>query len=269
MIISNEDTITHKDQAFKTTDSTTVDAPPPDYASAIQTTQTQTPEPKKRAPSSSQADNYISIIQPVGPIECTYVLDPFLHVPQALLPPLSYGETEWMRKNLALNGKLGTINADITLHRSEGPQDGDAAVMEGRIQKKRINMEAQTSVGTINFKLRESPPSKKCLPFSLSCSAHIGSIVLFIPRSFRGFVDVHATIGQVNLTPGVAERARWIGSRLGKRRCFVGDFRALAESQNGIEENDSKWTGDEVDLQTWVGSIEIAYIDETVVGRSL
>jgi hypothetical protein len=41
--------------------------------------------------------------------------DPFLSIPQSLLPPLSADETESSRKNLKIYSKNGSVDVDITL----------------------------------------------------------------------------------------------------------------------------------------------------------
>ncbi|KAK7458801.1 hypothetical protein VKT23_009807 [Stygiomarasmius scandens] len=224
------------------------EVPPPDYTSALGSDAFRRQNPSI---SSSQSVNYLSINQLVGSIECTHILDPSLHIPESLLPPLAIGETEWARKNLSLKGKLGAVEADITLHCEEPQETTNQSKFSTR-----VNMEVQTSVGAISVKLRDPPtPSVgKRWPFHLSCSTHIGQINLFIPRSFQGFIDVSTTVGHVVLAPDVTKVVRWTDSKIRRRRCFLG---ALVNAAN-------KESIDEVVLNTLVGSVEIAYVDGTV-----
>lgn len=54
------------------------------------------------------------------------MIDPLMHIPLNLLPPLNDGEIERDRKNLVLRTKDGSIDADIWLIGQEevAPKDG-------------------------------------------------------------------------------------------------------------------------------------------------
>lgn len=51
------------------------------------------------------------------------MIDPLMHIPLNLLPPLNAGETEQDRKNIYLRTKDGSIDVDIWLI---GQEDSDA-----------------------------------------------------------------------------------------------------------------------------------------------
>ena len=61
----------------------------------------------------AQPCNFVSVSRRDSSIKGTWLLDPMLSIPSELLSPLPEGESESTRKNLSLQTKDGSINANI------------------------------------------------------------------------------------------------------------------------------------------------------------
>lgn len=61
----------------------------------------------------AQPCNFVSVSRKDSSIKGTWLLDPMLSIPSELLSPLPAGESESTRKNLSLQTKDGSINANI------------------------------------------------------------------------------------------------------------------------------------------------------------
>ncbi|KAK7457762.1 hypothetical protein VKT23_010101 [Stygiomarasmius scandens] len=249
-----------------TTSTTVHDDPPPEYANALSvvpkdaqiqphTLSGTVPPGPTTVATSSQAVNYISLNQPLGSIDCKYIIDPFVYIPRAFLPPLAEGQSEVSRKNLSLRTKMGGITADVTMWHD------DSAERKEKMEKggKMVNMEMKALVGTIWLKLRDPTPrpTSQRPPFFLRCFTRTGTLFVELPRSFHGFILVTTTVGAVTLSTSLQSTARWLDSGLRSRRCFIGDMSGLSDHENG-----NTWTGDEVKLEASFGAVQISYVDE-------
>lgn len=67
----------------------------------------------ERSVPNAQPCNFESISRRDSSIKGTWLLDPMLSIPSEFLPPLPQGESESTRKNLSLQTRDGSINADI------------------------------------------------------------------------------------------------------------------------------------------------------------
>ncbi|KAG7086903.1 hypothetical protein E1B28_002821 [Marasmius oreades] len=216
----------------------------PRWSTSSSSFSSSTPGP---VPADSRAVNYISINKPLGSIDCTYLLDPTIHIPSSLLPKLEPGQTEDDRKNLSLKTKLGTIVANIHLLHREGSVS----------TTKRTTLECKTTLGTMVVKI-DATPSKTRPPFHLKAQTQSGTIDLQLPRSFRGFLTITTTIGTVTLSPEVHQANRWIhtGSAGRVRRGFLGDSSSLDD----VGLASGSWNGDEVVIETAMGSVDVSFV---------
>ncbi|ESK86690.1 hypothetical protein Moror_10937 [Moniliophthora roreri MCA 2997] len=203
------------------------------------------PSPSSWGGNPGQAVNFVAVNRPLGSIDCSYVLDPSLHIPARFLPPLEAGRSEEDRKNLVLKSRVGTIVANITLYHQEG-----ASVT------KRTSLEFKTTVGTMILKI-DAIGSSIRPPLFARAITNTGTVLLSLPRSFRGFVSVSTTIGAVTLSRDVTAMCRWITNTARIKKCFIGDPSGLTDA-----ELDS-WNGDEVEIETTIGSVDISYVAGT------
>lgn len=64
-------------------------------------------------PPSIEATNFVQMIRKEGSVKGTWIIDPTLVIPPALLPPLPDGAAEGDRKNLHLQSKEGSVYGDV------------------------------------------------------------------------------------------------------------------------------------------------------------
>jgi hypothetical protein len=139
--------------------------PPPEYSSEkSQTTDPNTQGAQPQAvedtlplvptsvtATSPKAANYISLNQPLSSINCTYIIDPLIQIPQSFLPALAPGQSEADRKNLSIRTKMGSITADITVWHDDSvsrtPKDGN---------RPRVSLEMKTMLGEMDVKVVRS-----------------------------------------------------------------------------------------------------------------
>ncbi|THU96197.1 hypothetical protein K435DRAFT_858796 [Dendrothele bispora CBS 962.96] len=258
---------------------------PPTGAQASQEAQTHAlsgtvPPGPVAVATSSKAVNHVSINQPLGSIDCTYIIDPLVQIPKSFLPKLAPGVPEHSRKNLSLRTKVGAIFADVTLWHDDSVQRTEKMDKEGK--KKWVNMEMKALVGAVCVKVAFSSlahlvpgpecdsstddsyqrdptpiPSSERPPFLLRCSTRTGQVFVQLPKTFHGFISITTAVGSVNLSKNIKQTARWVDSGMRKRKCFVGDISRLSD-----EDSRDLWSGDEVKLETPFGSVDISYIDE-------
>ena len=88
------------------------DDPPPTYVPSSDFPPVRPPEIVKPP---SQACNFISFVRKNNSVKGSFVVDPSLLIPSALLPPLPEGEAEESRKNLRLESTNGSVDTDIML----------------------------------------------------------------------------------------------------------------------------------------------------------
>ena len=94
--------------------------------------------------------NFISISKINGAVQGTWVINPGLVLPSALLPPLEKGETEETRKNLSLDSRNGAIDADVYVL---PPPSTSSALVKPR---QRVTIHAKSWNGAVTVKLVSS-----------------------------------------------------------------------------------------------------------------
>ncbi|KAK7034661.1 hypothetical protein VNI00_012303 [Paramarasmius palmivorus] len=264
MILRPEDAEKKDPNGPKDTQPSNPEEPPPEYeataSTSTSTSQPRTqeyttqdvPSPASPTPSvpstpaqpapNGQTVNYVVVNRPLGSIDCSYILDPSLRIPTRFLSALDVGESEADRKNLVLKSKLGTIVANIALyHQTSSPV------------AKRTTMEFKTTVGTMVLKIDDSQTPTRA-PFYLRAVTQTGTVILSMPRSFRGFVSVTTTIGAVSLSREVSAMSRWQTDTARVKKCFIGDCSGLSDAELDA------WNGDEVVIETAIGSVELSYV---------
>jgi hypothetical protein len=85
--------------------------PPPTYASLQQASSSS----QSLTQQSGHAANYVSLTRIHESLRETLTIDPTVHVPEFLLPPLSTEETPTSRKNLRLESTHGSISASVKI----------------------------------------------------------------------------------------------------------------------------------------------------------
>jgi len=225
--------------------------PPPTYVSSSPPpAPTMTPELPGPVAPKSKPINYLSLIREHNPIKGTYTIDPFMSIPQSLLPSLAANETETDRKNLKVYAKNGSVDVDITLS-----VNTEKLSMDDADRRKRATLDVGSHNGSVNIKLRRITPTPQIsIPFHLNVTSHNGAVTIGIPPTFEGLLTIYAKNGSVKLSDEITGRIAMHNEEKHTRRCFVGDI----SSFNG----DGDWPGDKLDVDAHNGRVKVFFVDE-------
>ncbi|KDQ59721.1 hypothetical protein JAAARDRAFT_56692 [Jaapia argillacea MUCL 33604] len=190
--------------------------------------------------------NFLYITRTNSSIKDSYVIDPNLRIPEAILPPLEEGE---MRKNVKLGSTHNAIYADLWIVGSEAPTSSSNTSS----LVKRTTIEVTSKNGYCSVKLHNSSP----YPFHLECKSHTGSIKILLPQNFQGPLTALSDYGSVTFSKAVSRQLIVFSEVNNKRFCFVGDY-----EQSGWGENPDAWVGDEVHVESSYGSVKVSFVDE-------
>ncbi|RDB27605.1 hypothetical protein Hypma_003798 [Hypsizygus marmoreus] len=220
--------------------------PPPTYTS-------ETP-PEASGPSSAplispqpaiKRSNYVSISRTNEAVKGTWYLDPALTIPAALLPPLVGDDTEDTRRNFNLQSSNGQIDADITI----APYDPST---DSKKLGRRTTMYARSSNGNIAVKVHD--PKSPRRPIYINAYSSNGGVSVSLPRSFEGLIGIKTHNGSSKFSAETSAQLTTFSDVNKMRRCFIGDYSKMADNQ--------EWTGDEVAVETYNGSVKLQYVDE-------
>ncbi|KAJ7101378.1 hypothetical protein B0H15DRAFT_763582, partial [Mycena belliarum] len=189
-------------------------------------------------PADVKPTNFLSLSRRNGSVKGTYVIDPRVKIPQAMLPPLA-DEADGVRRNVFLHTSNGSIDVDLFVV-------GDADV------KGRVEMHLKSANGSVTARIHTGDPARA--PIRTSVHSSNGSITLHLPRTFRGPVTVRARNGSVKFSGTLQTQVTTFGEGAQTRRCFVGAFADWAEGE--------AWAGDEVSIESGNGSVKLQYDDE-------
>ncbi|KAJ7078144.1 hypothetical protein B0H15DRAFT_933823 [Mycena belliarum] len=178
--------------------------------------------------------NLLSLSRRNGFVKGTYVIDPRVKIPQAMLPLLA-DEADGVRR-------------DVFLHTSNGPIDADLFVFG----KGRVEMHLKSTNGPVTGRIHAPDPARA--PIRTSVQSSKGLITLHLPRTFRGPVTVCARNGSVKFSGALQTQVTTFAEGAKTRRCFIGVFADWAEGE--------AWAGDEVSIESEKGSVKLQYDDE-------
>lgn len=183
-------------------------------------------------------------------------------IPRSLLNPLKDDETEEDRKNLRLYSENSTVDVDIYLVDSSDSQ-------EKNLDRKRITMDVKSRYGSVTtrvvgmviqsvFSMSDIQQHKGTAslrkPFYLHAEAPNGSVHVRVPSSFRGLVTVYTVHGSVKFSNTLHAKIATFNEVQNVRRWFIGDL-------TGYDE-ETEWSGDEVNILAENGSVKLRYSDE-------
>ncbi|KAJ7602371.1 hypothetical protein DFH06DRAFT_947608, partial [Mycena polygramma] len=126
--------------------------------------------------------NYISLTRRFGEVKGTFVLDPTLQPPSMQVPN--------NKLHLSLSALMGEVAAVVYVVGSEAASTS------------KTRMEVTSTMGTTRLEIHA--PDHRA-PISVSVSARLGEASLSLPRSFRGPLNVSATLGEVAISAALAQ----------------------------------------------------------------
>jgi len=239
-----------KDDKTAPLDPVSVETPPPysptsqpdETSSTTQSTsgEASTSAPVACSPPALPKSNFLTIKRSNTSLKGTYVIDPDLVVPEAMLPALESGEVE--RKNLRLHCENGSINAEVWL--VGGDSSGEA-----RGKRTKIDVRGRNGFVTVKMNAEESHP------FSLKISAHNGGITVALPKSFTGPLTMETRNGWVNISASLSPHVTTFSDIKSTRKCFIGDFVSSNYGQG-------EWEGSSLDIECHNGKVKLCHVDE-------
>ncbi|KAJ6478572.1 hypothetical protein C8R47DRAFT_1138877 [Mycena vitilis] len=219
MIVPPEDKSISKSNLSPPSEAGTVmaDASPPAYE-----------PPQSIAPPDIKPSNYISLTRRLGEVKGTFVLDPTLHLPPSMQVPNN-------KLHLSLSALMGEVAAVVYVV-------GSAAASTSKTR-----MEVTSTMGTTRLEIHA--PDHRA-PISVSVSARLGEAILLLPRSFRGPLNVSATLGEITISSALRAGTVMFGDRM-----FVGHWTEEEVKQKA-------WAGDEASISSSLGTVYVGYDDD-------
>jgi len=192
-----------------------------------------------------QPCNFISIKRVNEAVKDTFVIDPSITLPPALLTPLDDGTQERDRKNIHLQSVNGSVDVSVVFVTNDDTKPGPST--------KRSTIHAQSRNGSVTVKL--SAPSVRP-GIEMTATSKNGSVALYLPRSFNGFLTLSSVNGAIIFSDAVLQNLTTFSHVGATKRCFLGDFVGATLPEGG------EWSGDELVASSTNGKIKLFYVDE-------
>jgi hypothetical protein len=88
----------------------------------------------------------------------------------------------------------------------------------------------------------------------MTASSRNGSVAVYLPRSFHGFLTLSSANGSIVFSDAVSPNVTTFSHVTTTKRCFMGDLTAVPES--------GEWSGDELVANSHNGKVKVFYVDE-------
>ncbi|KAG5650926.1 hypothetical protein H0H81_010518, partial [Sphagnurus paluster] len=191
-------------------------------------------------------------------IKGDFTVNPYIHVPAALLIPASPNARDGLnRKNLKLEVENGGIDVNILLIGE--PTSGDAPITP-RCTTIDLRIRGSKFEGT-NFPLiaKIHTPILLHPPFHLSAHGIDGYHSLHLPTSFHGLVTIHVAAGDldlhISLSRGFNGNSMILSETALARSYFLGEL-------GGWTRDKQDWDGDQVDVSIARGMLRLQILGE-------
>ncbi|KAK7052047.1 hypothetical protein R3P38DRAFT_2762483 [Favolaschia claudopus] len=202
------------------------DEPPPAYVPEASTSGASA----RTADVSPRPTNFLSLIRASAPITGSFIIDPNIRIPEALLP-----DTVEPRRNLYLETTGAPIDVDIFV------------VGENTSSNMPVDIHLQAN-GPITARIHASPSIAR--PHIHLTAYSSAPISIAVPAFFRGPLTIRSS--RPSSSPSLPPQATIFSEAENTRRGFIGDF--------------TDWTrdsaGDELDLESASVSISVMEVEE-------
>ncbi|TDL24527.1 hypothetical protein BD410DRAFT_93121 [Rickenella mellea] len=219
---------------------------PPAYATSSSTHQSPSASQYSQPPSLPRQNN-LHIKRTAGPLKGTWIINPNLKLPEAVLTPLRWPEK---RKNLQLVSESGAINAEVWIVGKE--RSGEAA---SGVDRDKNVWPATVNVMGKNGAVKVRMNGDENHPFELTVKSHCGKVTIGLPRTFVGPLTVATVAGPLCLVGSVKAQVATFSEVKNTFKGFIGDLE-LSGFGNG------DWEGSSLDVDCQDGSVNIYYLDE-------
>ncbi|KAG6917746.1 hypothetical protein DXG01_001284 [Tephrocybe rancida] len=193
-----------------------------------------------------------------APITGKYTVNPYMHVPAALLSQASLAtraDTNRYRKNLRFEVENGRIDVDIYLV-------GEPTSAEDANTTLRTTLDLKIKGGegtTFPLIAKIHTPELPRPPFFLSASGVDGYHSIHIPASFHGLVTITVAAGDLDLHMSLSRlflaNSIIMNETSNARSYFVGELGGWTRDKEG-------WDGDKIDVGVARGMVRLQFLGE-------
>ncbi|KAF5383110.1 hypothetical protein D9615_004834 [Tricholomella constricta] len=198
---------------------------------------------------------FLSLYRTSASIKGDFTVNPYLHIPAALLSPASpSARDDQGRKNLRFEVENGGIDVNIFLIGEPTPDGATTAL------RTTLDLRIRGNEGT-TFPLIAKIHTPMLLrpPFHLSAAGIDGYHALHLPPSFHGLVTIKVAAGDldahISLSRGFASNSMILSESATARSYFVGELGGWARDKQG-------WEGDRVDASISRGMVRLQILGE-------
>ncbi|TDL24528.1 hypothetical protein BD410DRAFT_786043 [Rickenella mellea] len=225
-----------------------VELPPP-YASSSASDQAPSTSTAPYAqPPPLPRQNHLSIKRASGQLKGTWIIDPELKLPEAVLAPLQPNE---VRKNLELVSDFGAINAEVWIVRKDRSRESEEY---GGGKTENVWPATVTVMGK-NGAVKVRMNADESHPFKLVVTSNFGKVTIGLPRTFVGPLTATTRFGSLCLSGSVKPQVATFSDVNNTFKGFLGDVEST-----GFGNGD--WEGSRVEVDCLNGSVNIYYLDE-------
>lgn len=198
---------------------------------------------------------FFSLYRASASIKGDFTVNPYLHVPAALLSPTPPSAREDLgRKNLKLEVENGGIDVNVFLIGDPTPDATTTAL------RTTLDLKIKGNEGT-TFPLIAKIHTPMLLrpPFHFSAAGIDGYHALHLPPSFHGLVTIKVAAGDldahISLSRGFGCNSTILSETATARSYFVGELGGWAKDKHG-------WDGDRVDMSVAKGTVRLQILGE-------
>ncbi|KAH9962164.1 hypothetical protein BC827DRAFT_1267153 [Russula dissimulans] len=207
--------------------------------------------------------NHIHIMEKNGAVKEKVLLDLSLPPPPAsALPPGAPSEDI---PHLTLESHNGSVSGEVWVLRAKQVGASPAPGVVPKPARERVRLHFRSHNGSIKADVHVHPATVEPRPFfSIEARTLNGSVMLTVPRSFRGQLTLHTNSGRVHLSSALALHAATLSTLNGTHTYFVGE-----RPRSGTWDDGTNGDGEPVDVvmgSTKNGTVKVTYDDETVFG---
>ncbi|EIW77337.1 hypothetical protein CONPUDRAFT_157588 [Coniophora puteana RWD-64-598 SS2] len=231
-------------------------------------------------PRFSRATNFLYRSSEGGMLAGAFAIDPSMHIPAFLLPPLPPGREESERRNLRLVSRCGGVNVDVLLlapgQESTNGQLPASTMASEQPAGRRAWLEVVSEYGDVSVNMNTEPDAGI---YFLKVLASDGFVSVTLPRTFRGLVRLGTANGSASLGEALMGECTPLSDAASYHRWFVGGLSADSgtllnndASRNGDEGGKVRevrmtkgWQGNEVAVFVRNGRILVRYADEAAL----
>ncbi|KAJ7889953.1 hypothetical protein B0H14DRAFT_2691384 [Mycena olivaceomarginata] len=183
--------------------------------------------------------------------ESTATESPPAYEPPLFIAPTDIKPANYISLTPRFNGVKGTFVLDPTLRLPPSMQPHSDKLHLGISASlpsgSKTRMEVSSKMGSTKLVLH-APECRA--PLTVNVDSRLGESTLLLPRSFRGPIRLSNTLGEITLSAALRAATVSFGDRM-----FIGEWKEEEVKQK-------VWPGDELVVNSLLGSIYVGYNDE-------